>query len=91
MKAYAWQSGLIEFSQRVPKGALLICEGPAKDVKHHVTCLARLGYDGSLLVPGVPEAESENAKIDALIAFSFRIKERMTSQQKPDQSIPLQA
>jgi hypothetical protein len=77
MKAYAWQSGLIEFGQRVPSEAMLICEGRAKEVKHHVACLARIGYDGGLLVPGVPENDSENAKLDALIAFSFRIQERM--------------
>ena len=76
MKAYAWESGLIEFGQRVPNGALLIVDGPAKRVKHVVNVLARVGYEGGLLVPGVPEGETENAKLDALTAFVQRVRAR---------------
>ncbi|MBU9539400.1 host nuclease inhibitor protein [Burkholderia multivorans] len=78
MKAFAWQSGLIEFASEVPDGALLIAEGPAKEIRGVVGVWARHSRTGDdLLVPGVPEAESEEAKLDALIAFSFRVKERM--------------
>lgn len=78
MKAYAWKSGLIEFAGEVPDGALLIAEGPAKKILRVVSVWARRSRTGDyLLVPGVPEADSEDAKLDALLAFSTRIKERM--------------
>ncbi|PRH29627.1 host nuclease inhibitor protein [Burkholderia gladioli] len=77
MKAFAWQSGLIEFASQVPTGALQIAEGPAKEIRRVIGVWARHSRTGDdLLVPGVPEADSETAKLDALIAFSFRIKER---------------
>lgn len=70
MKAFAWSSGRIEFGQRVPKGALPIASGKAKKVRSIITATARHAYDGkTLLVPGVPEAENEDAALDALIAF----------------------
>ncbi|KVM76484.1 host nuclease inhibitor protein [Burkholderia ubonensis] len=78
MKAFAWQSGLIEFANEVPAGALQIAEGTSKEIRRVVGVWARHSRTGDeLLVPGVPEAESEDAKLDALIAFSFRVKERM--------------
>lgn len=77
MKAYAWSNGRIDFGQRVPKGALVVCIGKAKKVRHVITATARLAYDGvTLLVPGVPEAENEDAALDALIAYCNWIEPR---------------
>ncbi|AWD90835.1 host nuclease inhibitor [Burkholderia phage vB_BmuP_KL4] len=78
MKAFAWQSGLIEFASAVPSGALLIADGPGKELRRVIGVWARHSRSNDeLLVPGVPEADTEDAKLDALIAFSLRIKDRL--------------
>lgn len=83
MKAFAWRSGRIDFGQRVPKGALLIVSGKAKKVRSLITATARHAYDGkTLLVPGVPEAENEDAAVDALIAFCNWIAPRFEEARK---------
>lgn len=79
MKAFAWASGLIGFAARVPKGALLIAEGPAKPLREIVDVLARHSHQSDqLIVPGVPEApEDSNERVDALIRFSGYVKDRL--------------
>ena len=70
--AWAWQSGLIEFGRVVPEGALKFATGIDTALQSRVAVLARHGQgksDGKLLVPGIPEAEDENAQVDALIAW----------------------
>lgn len=70
--AWCWASGLIEFGDALPAnkadgGAIEIAKGPRAFLKTVVSVLARHGYDkGVLLVPGVPEAEDEQAAEDAL-------------------------
>lgn len=71
MKAYAWRNGRIEFGNKVPEGAICFASGKAKKVRAVVTATARQAYDGvTLLVPGVPEAENDDAAMDALITYS---------------------
>jgi hypothetical protein len=59
--AYAWQSGLIEFTSArrplVPKGAMVIITGPKARVKRILAARARHshGKPTQLLVPGLPE------------------------------------
>jgi hypothetical protein len=59
--AYAWASGLIEFTSsrrpKVPKGALIIITGPKTRVKRILCGRARHshGKRPQLLVPGLPE------------------------------------
>lgn len=70
--AWAWQSGLIEFGRVVPEGALKFATGIDTALQERVGVLARHGQgksDGKLLVPGIPEAEDEQAQVDALIAW----------------------
>lgn len=63
--AFAWASGLIEFTTRVrrphvPAGALPIATAEAKPLRSIVECIARHGQGasrGKLLVPGIPEAD----------------------------------
>lgn len=67
--AWAWANGLIEFGDAVPEGAIKIAEGPVVDLKLKVGVAARHGQGrsaGKMLVPGVPEAETEKARGDAL-------------------------
>lgn len=89
MRAFCWSSGLIEFGQRTPAGAIAIAHGPAAVLREFVGGYARHGYKtrlvngrptkipGSdhLLVPGVPEADLQLAAVDALTAWCQWIAE----------------
>jgi len=69
MKAYCWASGLIEFGVALPMGAILIAEGGEQQLRRVMDVCARHGKgitEGKLLVPGVPEATTQQAKGDAL-------------------------
>jgi hypothetical protein len=79
MIAYCWASGLIEFGQRCPRGAIPILHGYAKVVRHKIYALARRGYHGELLVPGIPEARDSTEAGRALGAFVAKIIERGVS------------
>jgi hypothetical protein len=85
MIAYCWQSGLIGFGSRPPKGTLRIASGPAKPLREFITSRARHGYDmkkvkgrltkvagtDCLLVPGIPEAEvTGKDRRESLISFN---------------------
>ncbi len=87
-RAYCYASGLIEFGRYVPSGAILIARGPEQSLRDFISSQARHGYDtvrdaeqrpakvpGSdkLLVPGVPEARSEGARMRALEAWIDRL------------------
>jgi len=81
--AYAWASGLIEFTtpkrrKTVPCGALPIITGPDKVARGVIECMARLSYKGKPLVPGVPEADNQTEACNALIAFARECKKRLT-------------
>lgn len=70
MRAYCWASGRIEFSARVPEGALPIARGPKKKLHDFIETMSRHAYDGeTLLVPGIPEAPDEGVALDALHAW----------------------
>lgn len=70
IRAYCWANGVIEFGATVPEGTLEICRGPAKAVRAKISVAARLAYDNvTLLVPGVPEADTPNQAVDALIGW----------------------
>ena len=86
--AWCWASGLIEIGDTLPPdapgggGAIEIARGPKYALKGQIGALARHGKGasaGELLVPGVPEAESQRAKGDALaqwLAWCGRRKSR---------------
>lgn len=75
--AYCWASGLIEFGNPLPEGALPIVTGNEKQVRDVVTVLARHAYNGDLLVPGVPEAASQDEAREALVRFSRVVHEQV--------------
>ncbi|EGX6216247.1 host nuclease inhibitor protein [Salmonella enterica] len=75
--AYCWASGLIEFGNTLPEGALPIVTGNEKQVRDVVGVLARHAYNGDLLVPGVPEAENMDEYREALVRFSRVVHERV--------------
>ena len=72
--AWAWRSGEIEFGTAEPTGALVFARGPARTLRAVVEAVACHAHDGqTLLVPGIPEADSDNAAVDALVAFQARV------------------
>lgn len=80
--AYCWASGLIEFGNTLPEGALPIVTSNEKQVRDEVTVMARHAYSGDLLVPGIPEAASQDEAREALKRFSRVIQERLTHPNK---------
>ncbi|ECI5749386.1 host nuclease inhibitor protein [Salmonella enterica subsp. enterica] len=80
--AYCWASGLIEFGNTLPEGALPVVTGSEKQVRDVVGVLARHAYNGDLLVPGIPEAASQDEGRQALVRFSRVIQERLTHPNK---------
>ncbi|EEP6115422.1 host nuclease inhibitor protein [Salmonella enterica] len=75
--AYCWASGLIEFGNTLPEGALPIVTGSEKRVRDVVEVLARHAYNGDLLVPGIPEAASQDEGREAPVRFSRVVHERV--------------
>ncbi|MBN0734682.1 host nuclease inhibitor protein, partial [Pseudomonas aeruginosa] len=58
--AFCWASGLIEFGDQVPEGAIEIARGDDQVVREILVTNSRHAYDNvSLLVPGVPEAANQ--------------------------------
>ncbi|EBB2798287.1 host nuclease inhibitor protein [Salmonella enterica] len=80
--AYCWASGLIELGNTLPEGALPIVTGSEKKVREEVEVLARHAYNGQLLVPGIPEAASQDEAREALERFARVIQERLTHPNK---------
>ncbi|HEL3749973.1 hypothetical protein JY409_03290 [Stenotrophomonas maltophilia] len=69
MIAYCWANGQIGFGNSVPDGAIFIAEGSDAQLRKVISVVARHGkglMQGMLIVPGVPEAETQQAKGDAL-------------------------
>lgn len=65
--AYCWASGLIEFGNVVPDGAIPIITGEDEKIRSVIEGTARLSHDNeNLLVPGVPEAASQREGVLAL-------------------------
>ncbi|MBH1636276.1 hypothetical protein I5U65_14280 [Stenotrophomonas maltophilia] len=72
MIAYCWANGQIGFGTNVPDSAIFIAEGSSTQLRKVISVVARHGkgaMQGMLVVPGVPEAETQQAKGDALGAW----------------------
>ncbi|SMF82920.1 hypothetical protein SAMN06265365_14818 [Tistlia consotensis] len=80
IRAYCWASGQIEFQpaeHALPDGAIEIASGDESLVRELMSATARHVRDGDgLLVPGVPEAETQDAALDALIVWTGWLKAR---------------
>lgn len=74
--AYCYANGVIGFDlcggAKVPTGAIWFARGDDLHVRSLVEVTARHGYTaGVLLVPGVPEAKSQRAGLDALFRYEL--------------------
>jgi len=69
--AYCDRRGVIKTGSRIANGCLPIADDPDRALlREMVEALARHAYDGrTLLVPGIPEAETEQEALTALLAF----------------------
>lgn len=75
--AYCWASGVIEFGDTLPDGAIAIARGTERHVRHEMEVTARHGYQpGVLLVPGIPEAANQRHAGDALKLYLLWLKQR---------------
>lgn len=84
----AWRSGLVALEAKKPEGAIGLFRfrdtNAAFAAAGILVALARHARQGpELLVPGVPEAENDDAALDALIAFRDRLHERFKAQLPP--------
>jgi hypothetical protein len=84
MRAYCYRSGLIVFGRRVPEGAIQIARGEAKALENAVSGLARHSRVGeTLIVPGIPEATTDDAAADALELFIARVAKALKRMSAP--------
>jgi hypothetical protein len=79
--AYAYRSGQIGFIDgpgSMPDGALFLGSGPQQIIRDLISGISRHAYDGvTLLVPGVPESESDEAAYTAFMRFFERIQDQL--------------
>ncbi|MBV8242728.1 MAG: hypothetical protein JOY75_18255 [Hyphomicrobiales bacterium] len=77
--AFADSAGVIRIGKRCPKGALPI--GRRRhffSLRGANSAVARLAYDDeTLLVPGVPEAETDDEDLNAVVTFTKAVEMRL--------------
>jgi hypothetical protein len=70
LRVWCLRNGVLGFGHRVPKGALTL--GMVLDITK-IQTLAMLAHDGKTwLVPGVPEADNDQAALEAVRRFVLR-------------------
>lgn len=75
--AIAWRSGRIRVVAKIPLGACHITSGPEHQLRRLMQATARHGYQrGILLVPGVPEADTDHAAAAAMIRWRDWVTKR---------------
>lgn len=69
--AFTNGAGVIGFGHHMPAGVLHIADDPSHERLYEaVEMLAQRAADGeTMLVPGIPEAETNDQAMEALIAF----------------------
>lgn len=78
-----WRCGTLDIKSRPVDGALVIARGPRKRLEQALSACARHSYDGkTMLVPGVPEVETDDNAVAAAIAFQGMIRKRLETTRK---------
>lgn len=68
--AFCFRSGEVYFESCVPEGAIEIAKGRSIKWMNSVKIKCRLAYDGvTWLVPGIPEAKTDEEALVALTKF----------------------
>lgn len=81
---YCWRTGLIELGDTVPEGAILIATGPELAIHILICSTASMVYVSKeqpcvWVVPGVMEAEDDQAAGDALSRYLEELHTRPLS------------
>lgn len=75
MRAMVDRRGVIEIRRTDHSGLLTLAFGPRNVLEEAISGCARKARDGDAwLVPGVPEAESDEAALDAVLRFAPRLQ-----------------
>ena len=75
--AYCYRSGEVQVARREPSGAIALVRGPAPLLRQVVSANARHSRtSNTLLVPGVPEAVTQEEALDAAAAWAKRVAQR---------------
>lgn len=75
-----WRSGEAKIVEHCPEGAISLAHGEKAELDRILGVVARHAYDGvTMLVPGVPEAQSDGEALAAAEHFRGMIFERMSS------------
>lgn len=78
--AYCYRSGEILIGDHLPYGSLELGRGRGRKFRQIVEVLARHASDGkTLLVPGIPEADSDAHALQAAEAFIEQLQKRLAS------------
>ncbi|QCN99526.1 hypothetical protein D3093_30015 (plasmid) [Azospirillum argentinense] len=56
---------------------MILSRGPDEHVRKAAGVVARHGYDGTLLVPGIPEAITDDAALEAVAWFRRQMASRL--------------
>lgn len=77
MIVFTDRRGRIEIRRVPPKNMLLLARGRKAAIERVLAGCARLAYDNETwLVPGVPEADTNDAAVDAAMAFRGELLKR---------------
>jgi hypothetical protein len=68
--AFCDRRGIIEIEAKLPEGMLELARGRRAALERLMCAAARHAYDGKTrLVPGIPEAETDDQALNAAITF----------------------
>ncbi len=81
---YCSRDGVIGIGRRAPRGTLPLVSAPGRRLRRIVEVMARHAYDGAtLLVPGIPEATSDLAALEAARSFERQVTRRLADRARP--------
>lgn len=81
--AYCYRSGEILIGSSCPKEGLKLARARKSLLERTVSAVARHAYDGvTLLVPGIPEADTDAEALEAAIRFRREIERRIAPRGK---------
>ncbi len=76
--AYVDRAGVIHIGPACHPKCLPLASGPESVLQEAIEGIARLAYDNATwLVPGIPEADDEDAAYDAAVCFERNLQARI--------------
>lgn len=82
---YCSRDGVIGIGRRAPRGSLPLVSAPGRHLRRVVEAVVRRAYDGkTLLVPGIPEAATDLAALEAARSFERQVTRRLADRAGPE-------